>query len=167
MYGRLTSSVFASSTTFRIYTDTCQHLNNSGAPCDGAITYLDGSETRSVSGGHVLIESLDRVGPGHFPVLLVHVVRAGPRVVPKPDSNVLDLQGALLMDLRYPLMRCAYDKGQVPGHTTLRLTISPLAFFTFRSFVRKYQNRDFATTSLGAKIRIRYSLGVGLVSVGR
>lgn len=47
------------------------------------------------------------------------------------------------------------------------LTISPFAFFTLRSLPRKYQNRDFATTSLGAKIRIRYSFGVGLDSVGK
>jgi hypothetical protein len=42
-----------------------------------------------------------------------------------------------------------------------------LAFLTLRSWVRKYQNRDLATTALGAKMRMRYSLGVGLASVGR
>lgn len=48
-----------------------------------------------------------------------------------------------------------------------KLTISPLAFLTFLSFIRKYQKRDLATTSLGAKMRMRYSFGVGFVSVGR
>lgn len=40
-------------------------------------------------------------------------------------------------------------------HTTLRLTISPLDFLTFRNFIKKYQNLDFATTVLGANIVIR------------
>lgn len=52
-------------------------------------------------------------------------------------------------------------------HTTLRLMISPFAFLTLRSFIKKYQNLDLATTVLGANIRIRYSFGVGFVSVGR
>ncbi len=43
----------------------------------------------------------------------------------------------------------------IPSRTTFRLTISPFDFLTFRSFIKKYQNRDFATTVLGAKIRIR------------
>jgi hypothetical protein len=51
--------------------------------------------------------------------------------------------------------------------TSLRLTISPLAFLTFRSFIKKYQNRDLATTVLGANMRIRYNFGVGFASVGR
>jgi len=46
-------------------------------------------------------------------------------------------------------------------------TISPVDFLTLRSFMRKYQKRDLATTSFGAKMRMRYSFGVGLVSVGR
>lgn len=52
-------------------------------------------------------------------------------------------------------------------HTTLMLTISPVAFLTFLRPRMKYQYRDLATTSLGAKIRMRYRDGVGLVSVGR
>lgn len=47
------------------------------------------------------------------------------------------------------------------------LTISPVAFLTFLRPRMKYQYRDLATTSLGAKIRMRYRDGVGLVSVGR
>jgi hypothetical protein len=52
-------------------------------------------------------------------------------------------------------------------HTTFKLTISPFAFLTFRSFIKKYQKRDFATTVFVAKILIRYSLGAGFASVGR
>lgn len=33
--------------------------------------------------------------------------------------------------------------------------ISPLAFLTFLNFIKKYQNLDFATTLLGANMRIR------------
>jgi hypothetical protein len=51
--------------------------------------------------------------------------------------------------------------------TTLRETISPFAFLTFRNFIKKYQKRDFATTVLGAKILIRYSFGAGFASLGR
>lgn len=39
--------------------------------------------------------------------------------------------------------------------TTLTATTSPVAFLTLRSLRRKYQKRDLATTSLGAKMRIR------------
>ncbi len=52
-------------------------------------------------------------------------------------------------------------------HTGLMVIISPFDFLTFRSFIKKYQNLDFATTVFVAKIRIRYNFGVGCVSVGR
>lgn len=51
--------------------------------------------------------------------------------------------------------------------TKFKLTISPLAFLTFFSLARKYQKRDLATTSFGAKTRMRYSFGVGLLSDGK
>lgn len=60
---------------------------------------MDGPETGTVAGGHVLVESLNGLGPGHLTVLLVHVVSAGARVVADPDTEVLDLQGVLLVDL--------------------------------------------------------------------
>ena len=54
-------------------------------------------------GGHILVQSLDSIGAGHLAVLLVHVVGAGARVVSDPDTEVLDLGGALLVDLkRFP-----------------------------------------------------------------
>jgi hypothetical protein len=51
--------------------------------------------------------------------------------------------------------------------TVLTLTISPVAFLTFRRPRKKYQNRDLATVSLGEKMVMRYMSGVGLASVGR
>jgi len=42
-----------------------------------------------------------------------------------------------------------------------------LAFLTLRSFIKKYQKRDFATTVFGAKILILYSFGAGFASDGR
>lgn len=52
-------------------------------------------------------------------------------------------------------------------HTALTLTISPVAFLTFRRPRKKYQNLDLATVVLGAKMVIRYMSGVGLASVGK
>jgi hypothetical protein len=64
-----------------------------------ACTYLYRPEARSVTGGHILVESIDGGNAGHLTVLLVHVVCTGARVVPDPDTEVLDLLGALLVDL--------------------------------------------------------------------
>lgn len=62
-------------------------------------TYLDRPEAGSVTGGHILVQSIDGGNAGHLTVLLVHVVGAGARVVADPDTEVLDLLGALLGDL--------------------------------------------------------------------
>jgi hypothetical protein len=53
-----------------------------------------------VTGSHILVESVDGGDTGHLTVLLVHVVGTGTRVVTDPDTEVLDLLGALLVDLR-------------------------------------------------------------------
>ena len=63
------------------------------------MTYLNLPKARSVTGGHILVESLDGGNARHLTVLLVHVVGAGARVVTDPDTEVLDLLGALLVDL--------------------------------------------------------------------
>jgi hypothetical protein len=63
------------------------------------MTYVDGAETGTVTGSHVLVESLNSVGAGHLAELLVHVVGAGAGVVTDPDTEVLDLEGTLLIDL--------------------------------------------------------------------
>ena len=52
-----------------------------------------------MAGSHVLVESLNSLSAGHLTVLLVHVVGTGTRVVADPDTEVLDLEGALLGDL--------------------------------------------------------------------
>ena len=62
-------------------------------------TYLNRPETGAVTGGHILVESVDGGDAGHLAVLLVHVVGTGARVVADPDTEVLDLLGALLGDL--------------------------------------------------------------------
>ena len=97
-------------------------------------TYVDGAEAGTVTSSHVLVESLDGVGAAHLTELLVHVVGTGARVVTDPDAEVLDLEGTLLVDLRritlVPVR--AIDQCHSP-HTTFRLTISPLAFFSLRS----------------------------------
>ena len=125
---------------------------------------MDRPETGSVAGGHVLVKGIDGVGSGHLTVLLVHVVGARARVVADPDAEVLDLLGALLVDLLRPLAfhsdgltTVGYEcnPSQRLLHTWFTETISPFAFLIFRSFPRKYQNRDLATTSLGAKMRMR------------
>ena len=51
-----------------------------------------------MSGGHVLIQSLDGIGTAEFSVLLVHVVGAGAGIISKPDTKVLDLERVFLVD---------------------------------------------------------------------
>jgi hypothetical protein len=63
-------------------------------------TYVDGTETRSVPRSHILVQSLDRICSRHLTVLLVHVVGAGTGIVTDPDTEVLDLERALLVDLK-------------------------------------------------------------------
>ena len=60
---------------------------------------MDGPEAGAVAGGHVLVERLNGVGAAHLTVLFVHVVGAGTRVVSDPDTEVLDLERMLLVDL--------------------------------------------------------------------
>ena len=63
-------------------------------------TDVDRPEAGTVPGGHVLVERLDGVGAGELTELLVHVVRAGARVVADPDTEVLDLERLLFVNLR-------------------------------------------------------------------
>lgn len=71
----------------------------SWAESSDSVTYVDGTETGAVTGSHVLVEGLNSVGAAHLTELLVHVVGAGARVVADPDTEVLDLEGTLLLDL--------------------------------------------------------------------
>jgi hypothetical protein len=95
MYGRLTSSAFSSSTTLRICL-SCEHDALSG---EVAATYVNGPEAGSMSGCHILVHSLNSICSRHLTVLLVHVVGTRAGVVSDPDTEVLDLHGALLVDL--------------------------------------------------------------------
>jgi hypothetical protein len=63
-------------------------------------TYVDRTEAGAVAGGHVLVEGIDGLAARHLAVLLVHVVGTRARVVTDPDTEVLDLLGALLMNLQ-------------------------------------------------------------------
>lgn len=63
------------------------------------VTYVNRPEAGSMSGCHILVHGLDSICPRHLTVLLVHVVGTGAGVVSEPDTEVLDLQGALLVDL--------------------------------------------------------------------
>jgi hypothetical protein len=53
-----------------------------------------------VTGSHVLVERVDGVGAGHLAVLLVHVVDTGTGLVADPDTEVLDLERVLLVNLQ-------------------------------------------------------------------
>jgi hypothetical protein len=61
---------------------------------------VNGAESGTVTSSHVLVQRLNGVGSGHLTELLVHVVGAGAGVVTQPDTEGLDLQGALLVDLQ-------------------------------------------------------------------
>ena len=61
---------------------------------------MDRPETGTVAGSHVLVEGLDGIRASELTELLVHVVGTRPRVVAEPDTEVLDLQWLLLVNLR-------------------------------------------------------------------
>ena len=60
---------------------------------------MDRTEAGTVPGSHVLVQALDGVCPRELTEFLVHVMCAGPGVVTEPDTEVLDLQRFLLVDL--------------------------------------------------------------------
>lgn len=62
-------------------------------------TYGNRAEAGTVTSSHVLVKSIDGIGTAHLTELLVHVVGTRARVVTDPDTEVLDLHRALLVDL--------------------------------------------------------------------
>ena len=68
------------------------------------MTYVDRPETGSMSGCHVLVESLYSLRSRHLSILLVHVVCTRARVISDPDTEVLDLLRALFVDLTIPVL---------------------------------------------------------------
>lgn len=87
---------------------------------------MDGPEAGTVTGGHVLVHGLDSVGAGHVTVFLVHVVGTGAGVVTDPDTEVLDLLGALLVNLQGDLLTCILfqEKHSAAAHCRLRTLCS-------------------------------------------
>jgi hypothetical protein len=63
------------------------------------VPYVNRPEAGTMPGCHILVEGLDGICSGQLTVLLVHVVGTGARVVADPDSEVLNLLRALLVDL--------------------------------------------------------------------
>ena len=63
-------------------------------------THVDRPETGTVTSSHVLVEGLDGIRTTEFTELLVHVVGSRARVVAEPDTEVLDFQRLLLVDLK-------------------------------------------------------------------
>ena len=60
---------------------------------------MDGTESGTVTSSHVLVQGVYGVGSRHFSELLVHVVGSGAGIVANPDTEVLDLEWSLLVDL--------------------------------------------------------------------
>jgi len=81
---------------------------------------VNAPESGTMSGGHILVKGLDGIGAAHLTVLLVHVVCAGAGVVTDPDTEVLDLEGSLLVndvqgdDLAVGLLDLAQLHEEVP-----------------------------------------------------
>ena len=60
---------------------------------------MDRPETSPVPRRHILVQTPDRIRTRELTELLVHVVGTATRVVTDPDTEVLDLQWLLLMNL--------------------------------------------------------------------
>lgn len=86
---------------------------------------MDGSETGTVAGSHVGVEGLDGIRPGHLTVLLVHVVGARAGVISDPDTEVLDLSGVLLVNLRKIILREPKRHPKNSGQNSLGVSIPP------------------------------------------
>lgn len=135
---------------------------------------MDGPEAGTMPRSHVLVHGLDSRCTRELTELLVHVVGAGARVVADPDTEVLDFQGLLLVDLvdADNFTAGLLDFLQLPLETewqpkTRHFSNGRALGCAGGAYLKKYQKRDFATTSLGAKIRMRYNLGVLSFSVGK
>jgi hypothetical protein len=77
--------------------EDCQHHYTQYVHTE--VPYVNRPKAGTMPRCHVLVEGLDGIRPGQLTVLFVHVVGAGARVVADPDSEVLNLLRALLVDL--------------------------------------------------------------------
>jgi hypothetical protein len=87
---------------------------------------VDGPKTGTVTGRHVLIEGLDSIGTREFTELLVHIVRAGTRVVAEPNTKILNLQGLLLVNLRIKWREPNKNRAKRYGQLPFRLPLERL-----------------------------------------
>jgi hypothetical protein len=62
-------------------------------------THMNRPEPRTMPSSHILIQAFDGIGARELTVLLVHVVCTRARVIADPDSEVLDLQWLLFVNL--------------------------------------------------------------------
>jgi hypothetical protein len=65
----------------------------------GHFDNVNGSESSTVTGSHVLVASLNGISAGQLSVLLVHVVGTRAGVVAEPDAKVFDRCRLLLVNL--------------------------------------------------------------------
>jgi hypothetical protein len=61
---------------------------------------VDGPESSTMPGSHILVEAPDGIRTCELAVFLVHVVCTRTRVVANPDTEVLDLQWLLFVNLQ-------------------------------------------------------------------
>ena len=101
-------------------------------------------------------------------VFPIHIVRAAARIILNPDTKVLHVRRVLLSELSIKEIKLNYAyRSLLPlSLTSLTSRISPVVFFIFLIWCIKYQNRDFAITSLGANSFIRYAGGFSSLLVG-
>jgi len=62
-------------------------------------TYVNGAETSTMTGGHILIQRRNRTCARQISHFLVHVMCTRTRIVSHPDTKVLHFQWLLLRDL--------------------------------------------------------------------
>jgi len=60
------------------------------------VPHVNRPEPGAVAGRHIGVEGLDSGNSGRLAVLLVHVVGTRSRIIPDPDTEILDLEGPLL-----------------------------------------------------------------------
>merc|ERR1711977_593778 len=101
-----------------------------------------------MSGSHILVHSLNSIGSCHLAVLLVHVVGTRARIVSDPDTEVLDLHWALLV-----------DNVQADDLSVRLLDLAELH--------QEVPETRLCNHGVGCKILIRYNFGAGFASEGR
>jgi hypothetical protein len=94
------------------------------------------AEASTMPGSHILVHALDSVCTAKVTVLLVHVVRAGTRVIAEPDTKVLDFEGLLFVDLENA------QQGRLRSASLLRLPLEGCKGFDTHNI----NTNDFTTS---------------------